>query len=120
LRHYQRCLLWDWWTTRNKKNAEGKDRTVDDVCHAVQRHTLDFQARTLHKMRSAITESSPPSKEQAWTLPVPNFVKVNLDAAFRMESGEGAWGFVARSDDGAFLACAAGKLWNLRDALQSS
>jgi hypothetical protein len=48
-----------------------------------------------------------------------NHVKVNFDAAFSKKSGEGSWGVVARSDDGKFVAAAAGKLKNLRDALQA-
>jgi hypothetical protein len=37
-------LMWDWWTTssRNKKNAEGKERSVEEIFHIIQRHLLDF------------------------------------------------------------------------------
>jgi hypothetical protein len=36
-------LLWDCWTTRNKKNAEGKELSANEVCHLIQRHVLEFQ-----------------------------------------------------------------------------
>ena len=42
-----------------------------------------------------------------------------FDAAFLSDSGEGAWGFVARSDTGGFIAAAAGKLHNLKDTLRA-
>jgi ribonuclease HI len=48
-----------------------------------------------------------------------NNVKLNFEAAFRMESGEGGWGFVARSDNSSFIAGVAGKLRNMKDALQA-
>jgi hypothetical protein len=58
-------------------------------------------------------------QQKAWTRPPIDHVKVNFDPAFCVESGEGAWGFIARSDAGEFIACAAGGLWNLRDVLQA-
>jgi hypothetical protein len=44
-------------------------------------------------------------------------VKVNFEAAFRDETRDGAWGFIARSDIEEFIGAAAGKLGQLRDAL---
>ncbi|KAM0915505.1 hypothetical protein ACQ4PT_010803 [Festuca glaucescens] len=54
-----------------------------------------------------------------WTKAKENFTKVNFDAAFLESTGSGAWGFVARTDAGDFIAAAAGKLRHLRDALQA-
>jgi ribonuclease HI len=58
-------------------------------------------------------------QQKAWTRPPIDHVKVNFDPAFCVESGEGAWGFIARSDAGEFIARAAGELLNLKDALQA-
>jgi ribonuclease HI len=44
---------------------------------------------------------------------------VNFDAAFHRSTEAGAWGFVARTDEGEFIAAAAGKLRHLHDALQA-
>jgi hypothetical protein len=52
-----------------------------------------------------------------WVTPAKNKVKVNFEAAFRDETRDGAWGFIARSDIGEFIGAAAGKLRQLRDAL---
>lgn len=106
-------LLWDWWTVRNKKNAEGKDRSVGETCNLIQRHALDFKQACLEpKTQGGLKPSS-------WMRPPPNQIKVNFDAAFLAESGEGAWGFVMRSDNGDFLAGAAGKLHHVKDALHA-
>jgi hypothetical protein len=106
-------LLWDWWTTRNKKNSEGKDRSAAEVCHAIQRHVLDFQSSNPSLKTSQIQQP------KIWTTPCIDHVKINFDAAFLKESGAGAWGFVVRSDAGEFVAAAAGQLKNLRDSLQA-
>ena len=54
-----------------------------------------------------------------WSTPWSTHVKVSFDVAFHQSSGEGAWGFVARSVSGQFVAAAAGKLHNsIKDALQ--
>jgi hypothetical protein len=44
-------LFWDWWTTRNKKNAEGKERTVEETCHMIQHHWVDFQIKPGARVR---------------------------------------------------------------------
>ena len=35
-------LMWDWWTARNKKNAEGKECISGSICHRIQRHAIEF------------------------------------------------------------------------------
>jgi ribonuclease HI len=54
-----------------------------------------------------------------WNKPKPNFVKVNFDASYIDSTKSGAWGFIARSETGEFVAAAAGKLQYLRSALQA-
>jgi hypothetical protein len=108
-------LLWDWWTTRNKKNTEGKELSANEVCHLIQRHVLEFQmVKPIQNIETVCN-----GRMLRWQRPSNNQVKVNFDAAFVEETGEGAWGFVARSDKGVFIAAAAGRLKNLRDALQA-
>jgi ribonuclease HI len=53
----------------------------------------------------------------SWEAPKQDFVKVNFDAAFQETSHSGAWGFVLRSDQGFFLAGAAGKIEHAKSAL---
>jgi hypothetical protein len=44
---------------------------------------------------------------------------VNFDAAFCQHTNEGAWGFIARSDDGSFLLAGAGCMKHMRSALHA-
>jgi ribonuclease HI len=110
--------MWDWWTTRNKKNAEGKERSIEDICHIIQRHLLDFQAQP-DQITNFVSDLHQEGPKLSWTKPPENHVKVNFDAAFVATLGLGAWGFIARSDTGNFVGAAAGKLRHLRDALQA-
>jgi hypothetical protein len=50
---------------------------------------------------------------RSWEKPKENFTKVKFDAAFDQSSGNGAWGFVAQTEQGEFIAAAAGKLRHL-------
>ena len=106
-------LLWDWWSARNKKNAEDKTSSTDAVCHRIQRHVLDFG--------QSVPPSTPSEPAHSiscrWNKPPLDRVKINFDAAFHHDTGIGAWGFVVRSDTGQFVAAAAGKLSNVKDAL---
>jgi ribonuclease HI len=112
-------LFWDWWTTRNKKSAEGKERTVEETCHMIQRHWVDFQIKPGGESKGTISNITTAKLEDRWSKPQENWVKVNFDAAFRAESRIGAWGYIARSDDGDCIGAAAGKLWYIRDPLQA-
>jgi hypothetical protein len=112
-------LFWDWWTTRNKKSAEGKERTVEETCHMIQRHWVDFQIKPGGESKGTISNITTAKLEDRWSKPQENWVKVNFDAAFRAESRIGAWGYIARSDDGDCIGAAAGKLRYIRDPLQA-
>jgi hypothetical protein len=52
-----------------------------------------------------------PNASRSWEKPEENFTKVNFDTAFEQSSGNGAWGFVARTEQEKFIA--AGKLRHL-------
>lgn len=107
------CLIfWDWWTTRNKIYAGEKVRTTDEVCYTIQRHLLEFSADD-----SPATVTPIPCLR--WDRPKPGFVKVNFDAAFKQDSGDGAYGYVLRSDTGDVIAAGAGKLMYIKCALQA-
>ena len=37
---------------------------------------------------------------QKWQRPAQKFLKINCDASFRRETGDGGWGFIIRDEDG--------------------
>ena len=45
--------------------------------------------------------------------------EVNFDAALRDDKHEGAWGFIARSDEGQMIAAGAGIMTHISDALHA-
>ena len=101
-------------------NAGEKERTVDEVCHIIQRHAIELSPRICNPVSAFAQESSVPHPATAmWKKPQASWVKMNFDAAFSEQRKDGAWGFVARDDSGEFIAAAAGKLRHLRDALQA-
>jgi ribonuclease HI len=112
-------LLWDWWTTRNKCNAGELERSTEQVCHVIQRHYIEFLPESKCEKSETPQEENVVRQAQRWSKPERNFTKVNFDAAFHQSNGFGAWGLVARTDEGEFIAAAAGKLRHLHDALQA-
>jgi ribonuclease HI len=60
-----------------------------------------------------------PATDVSWELPETDFVKVNVDAAFCQETHRGAWGFIARGNDGSFLLGGTGSMNHLSSALHA-
>jgi ribonuclease HI len=58
-------------------------------------------------------------RRDVWEKPTRDFVKINFDADFVESSGDGAWGFIVRSNTGEFIAAGARKLGHLWSALQA-
>jgi hypothetical protein len=67
-------LFWDWWTTRNKKSAEGKERTVEETCHIIQRHWVDFQIKPGGESKGTISNIMTAKLEDRWSKPQENWV----------------------------------------------
>jgi ribonuclease HI len=112
-------LLWDWWTVRNKLNAGEREKPATEVCSLIQRHYLDFCVHLATPSVREVENKTLPSKSSLWKRPAIGNVKINFDAAYHKDSGDGGWGFVARSDTGDFIAAGAGRLKYLRSALQA-
>jgi hypothetical protein len=83
------------------------------------RHWVDFQIKSGGESKGTDNNIMPAKLEERWSKPQENWVKVNFDAAFKGESRLGAWGYIARSDEGDCIVAAAGKLRYIRDPLQA-
>jgi hypothetical protein len=112
-------MLWDWWTNRNKSNAGELPRSTEQVCHIIHKHLLDFISGVTRKESGRPWEDNANHPKPVWLKPKENFTKVNFEAGYHKATGEGSWGFVARTDEREFIAAAVGKLRHLRDALQA-
>lgn len=107
-------MLWEWWSTRNKINAGERARTTEDISFRVRQYVQEFTV--MPKMQS---ENVGHRLRSSWLRPPSDFVKVNFDAAYYDSTGAGAWGCVARSDQGEFLAAFGGKLDHLSGPLHA-
>jgi hypothetical protein len=103
-------VLWDWWKTQNKKNVQKARIQLRSVIQF--RDMFSTSSKQIQHRQLPISNNPRPGIDQTNI----NHVKVNFDAAFLKESGEGAWGF---ANDGQFVAAAAGRLKNLQDVLQA-
>ena len=103
----------------NKKNSEAKERSTEEVCHFIQHHVLDFSRGTSTSVSTNVVPLAFNDQLKRWTRPPTDYVKVNFDAAFLKETGEGGWEFIVRDDSCDFIAAAAGRLTPVKDALQA-
>ncbi|KAI5001739.1 hypothetical protein ZWY2020_026389 [Hordeum vulgare] len=74
-------------------------------------HHQDF-SKTEKKPEQVTAQAS-----TTWKRPPLDVVKVNIDASYYAGTGRGAWGSIARNDQGEFLAAKAGSLEHLTGPL---
>jgi hypothetical protein len=96
-------MLWDWRTNRNKSNAGELPRSTEQVCHIIHKHML-FMPGVTGRESGMPREDNVNHPKPVWLKPKENFTKVNFDAGNHKTTGEGSWGFVARTDEGEFIA----------------
>lgn len=56
-------------------------------------------------------------KVQRWSPPPVDYLKINVDGAYKRESKTGAWRFIVRDHEGATVLAGAGNLGSVHDAL---
>ena len=78
-------LLWDWWTSRNKANAGEVQKTVAEISSFITKHLTDFTSVHIQK-------TPQPQQPQVWVPLATNLIKINMDAAFHVESETGVEG----------------------------
>ncbi|TVU25790.1 hypothetical protein EJB05_28299, partial [Eragrostis curvula] len=81
------CLLWTWWSERNRIREGENRRTVANLAHGIHIYSLEI-LRVLEK------EKKPRSKSTSrWTRPDTGVLKINCDASIMAVSGTGGWGY---------------------------
>jgi hypothetical protein len=100
-------LLWRWWSTRNKFNAEGKMIKGVEVCLLVTYYVQVFE--NLKKKARQVQQP----RTVKWQVPPDGLYKININT-----TSQGGWGFVARDCEGVFLEGGCGNLWNTASPLQ--
>jgi hypothetical protein len=104
-------LLWRWWDVRNKMNAGELMPSCQETVWSVMSMVQDI----LKNDPKAI--DSPAPKIQRWLPPPVDYLKINVDGAYKMESKNGAWGFIVRDHEGSTVLAGAGNLGPVHDAL---
>jgi ribonuclease HI len=79
----------------------------------VERHFEEWKMLSKKKTLASNEE------KKCWKPPAEDFIKINIDGAFRKEEQSGGWGAIARDSAGDPIFAAAGKLNVTTEALQS-
>ena len=86
--------LWFLWSERNAIREEGCRRSAESLArgiHIYAKETADM----------CVKEKKPKEKRRVrWERPPTGHLKLNCDASFKLEIGEGSWGFLVRDWDG--------------------
>lgn len=107
------CLLWLWWTERNKVNHNQKRASVEDFQFLLTKHIsgwLEFFAKPEHQKVRNATRWIGSDEEQ---------VKINIDGAYSPANQLAGWGCIARDHMGDVIFAAAGKLEHISEALHA-
>lgn len=107
------CLLWLWWTERNKANHQVQRATEQEFSFMLSKHITEW------RQFYAKPEKSLTKKKSLWSKPAMNFVKINVDGSFEPNSQLAGWGCIARDHTGDVLFTAAGNLVNMSEALHA-
>lgn len=108
------CLLWRWWTWRNKINAGENAGSLDRLPAEINHWAID----SLTLCRSPCTEQRVQSIH-VWRKPEEGWLKLNCDGAFSEVPSTGGWGFVVRDHLGDVRGSGAGSLHNVASAVQA-
>jgi hypothetical protein len=106
-------LLWNWWQERNRGNHGESYQSVDSFQYNVRRH-VDEWVTYLRKKDEVHT-----SLTHKWEAPPDEFIKLNVDAAFREDSLSGGWGVVGRDNKSELCLAATGPLYMISDAMHA-
>ncbi|KAF8667752.1 hypothetical protein HU200_052662 [Digitaria exilis] len=105
------CGMWSLWWLRNKRRHGETTMLVKQAVLWVRDTAFDLW-EILHRSRLPAIKENP-----RWKPLSVGWIKCNVDAAFREESGRGALGGVLRSSDGNFVGAQARIYGNCLNAL---
>jgi hypothetical protein len=86
-------LLWKQWDARNKANADERSLSSQELCGAVICTVTDIQAEGEKKMQP---QHHAEAQRRKWMPPGDDYLKINIDGAFRKETATGTCGFIIR------------------------
>jgi hypothetical protein len=105
------CMMWQWWSNRNKVNANEKARAMAEIVSKTRYWTAE-SLQFCQKERTNSNVLQPVS----WQAPEEDRIKINIDASFQAKELTGGWGFVARNYLGEVLGAGAGRISHVASA----
>ena len=107
------ALFWCWWTERNKANHAERRFTPEEMQFNVRRYIAEWD--------EFFRKRKPPSQPgvHQWQRPPLDWITINIDGTFHVDSGRGGWGCLARDHTGDPLFAAAGSFHNAGEALRT-
>lgn len=108
------CLLWRWWSWRNKLNAGEKAGPVDSLTADINHWAID----SLALCRPPRTEPRQ-QMQQEWKKPEGDRLKINCDGAYSADRGTGSWGFAIRDQGGDVRGSGAGYLRHVASVMRA-
>jgi hypothetical protein len=93
-------LLWKLWDARNKANAGERSLSSQELCGAVICTVTDIQAEGEKKLQP---QHHAEAQRRKWVPSGDDYLKINIDGAFRKETATGACRFIIRNCRGAPL-----------------
>jgi hypothetical protein len=106
-------LLWCWWCERNNIREGKRGRPSVEIAWTIQ-----HQAEEFWKL-GKVERKAPVAVSTTWKPPGEDWIKVNVDGAFKPDVQKGGWGAVLRDSDGDVVACAGGHFPFLHSALHA-
>jgi hypothetical protein len=104
------CMMWRWWTNRNKINAKEKVGGQENVVAQTR-----FWAGECKVFCSKVC----PVETKEWKTPSGDRLKINIDGAFAASTRTGGWGFAVRDSTGQIRGSGAGALRYVASAAQA-
>jgi hypothetical protein len=98
---------------RNRGNHGEMRMSVDCFQYSVRRPVDEWT----NYLKKPATHSEPVNC--LWEAPPADFIKLNVDAAFREETGTGGWGVIGRDESSTICVAAAGSLQHMSDAMHA-
>ena len=106
-------LLYQWWRERNSVSEFERGRSSIELGLIVQSLNDEF----LKESQSHTNINR--ERVQKWARPLEGVMKINVDGAFKTETGQGGCGAVMRNEEGEVVKAGAGNISHTMDAFHA-
>jgi hypothetical protein len=105
-------VLWMCWSERNRIREGEQGRDAVWLSHSIQIRMDEWKRQETKKVGGIGS-----IRLSKWERPEQNYIKVNCDTAYDVNTGNGGWGCVLRDADGDAISVYRGRVESLMSAL---